>query len=59
MPGPVPRALHARLLLQEPQLMLLSMVREGGGATPYLSSESESESEPAPRPSLTRRVPFG
>ncbi|MGW6357167.1 AfsR/SARP family transcriptional regulator [Streptomyces sp. NPDC055092] len=52
-PGPALRALHARLLLQDPQLMLLSTVREDGDAAPFLSSE------PAPRPSFTRRVPFG
>ncbi|MEU1352030.1 AfsR/SARP family transcriptional regulator [Streptomyces sp. NPDC005795] len=52
-PGTSLRELHARLLLQDPQLMVMSMLRESGGAA------ASRPPAPAPLPSPARRVSFG
>lgn len=51
-PGSALRALHARLLLQDPQLMVMSALRQDSGA-------AEDEFVPTPRLPLARRGPFG
>ncbi|MFD6886078.1 AfsR/SARP family transcriptional regulator [Streptomyces sp. NPDC059957] len=51
-PGSALRALHARLLLQDPQLMVMSALRRDSGA-------AEDEFVPAPRLLPARRGPFG
>lgn len=51
-PGSALRALHARLLLQDPQLMAMSALRRDSGA-------AEDEFVPTPRLPPARRGPFG
>ncbi|MCJ0870872.1 AfsR/SARP family transcriptional regulator [Streptomyces sp. AP-93] len=51
-PGSALRALHARLLLQDPQLMVMSALRQDSGA-------AEDDFVPTPRLPLARRGPFG
>ncbi|MGW1774311.1 AfsR/SARP family transcriptional regulator [Streptomyces sp. NPDC002104] len=51
-PGSALRALHARLLLQDPQLMVMSSLRQDSGA-------AEETFVPTPRLPLARRGPFG
>ncbi|MCY0934582.1 AfsR/SARP family transcriptional regulator [Streptomyces sp. H34-S4] len=51
-PGSALRALHARLLLQDPQLMVMSALRQDSGA-------AEDAFVPTPRLPLARRGPFG
>ncbi|MEV7522464.1 AfsR/SARP family transcriptional regulator [Streptomyces sp. NPDC091371] len=51
-PGSALRALHARLLLQDPQLMVMSALRQDGGG-------AEGEVVPIELPLLARRGPFG
>nr|WP_277622365.1 AfsR/SARP family transcriptional regulator [Streptomyces sp. CB03238] len=51
-PGPSLRALHAQLLLQDPQLMALSALRQDSGA-------AEDVPMPFPVSPLARRGPFG
>ncbi|MFG2337350.1 BTAD domain-containing putative transcriptional regulator [Streptomyces yangpuensis] len=52
-PGPALRALHARLLLQDPQLMVMSALRQDGGST------EGAIATPITIPPLARRGPFG
>lgn len=52
-PGPALRALHARLLLQDPQLMVMSALRQDGGPA------EDEVATPITIPPLARRGPFG
>lgn len=52
-PGPALRALHARLLLQDPQLMVMSALRQDSGAA------EDEIATPMAIPPLARRGPFG
>ncbi|MFE5674313.1 BTAD domain-containing putative transcriptional regulator [Streptomyces erythrochromogenes] len=52
-PGPALRALHARLLLQDPQLMVMSALRQDSGAA------EDEIAKPITIPPLARRGPFG
>ncbi|MEU4355043.1 hypothetical protein [Streptomyces virginiae] len=51
-PGPALRALHARLLLQDPQLMVMSALRQDSGAA------QDEIATPIAIPPLARRGPF-